>query len=306
MTRSAVKKAAKNRIGKDGNPVKDPKGLAAAGLGIAVLPFAVEQIAKRVAPRISAAASGLTEEVKETAKGAATEKLKPQNLARGALPSILTSDGAGDEERQQGRAAPGYGSGRRMPIQQGVSVAVPLKTAYNQWTQFESWPEFMHRLESVEQVDDATVAFTTKVWGIRKRFLAKIVEQRPDQRIEWNAEQGLSHTGVVTFHRLSDRLTQIEVDLDLEPHGLLEKAGRGLRFAKRAIRGDLHRFKAFVELTDETPRGWRGTISEGKVKRKTDRPSSRRPSARSRSGASRRGNSGSPRRRSSARSGSRG
>jgi hypothetical protein len=112
-----------------------------------------------------------------------------------------------------------------------------------------------------------------KIWGITRRFEAQIVEQRPDQRIEWNVTEGLSHTGVVTFHKLSDRLTRIEVSLDIEPHGMFEKMGRGMRFAKRAVRADLHRFKALVELEEEAEGGWRGTIEDGEVKRRTERRS---------------------------------
>src|SRR3954453_11867652 len=139
---------------------------------------------------------------------------------------------------------------------------------------FEDWPDFMHRVESVDQADDTTLSFSTKVWGITRRFEAEIVEQRPDQRIEWNATEGLAHTGVVTFHKLADRLTRIEVSLDVEPHGMLEKMGRGMRFTKRAVRADLHRFKAMIELDEEAGGGWRGTIEDGKVKRRTERRSS--------------------------------
>jgi uncharacterized membrane protein len=318
MTRGAVKKAAKNTVGKDGSRLKDPKGLAAAGVGMAVLPFAVEQLAKRFAPKVSEVASDLGDQAKQTAKDAAKEKLSPGNLVKGLTGSggggeseggkgggLLSSlkpggsDDSDDGDGEKGRAAPGYGSGRRMPIQQGVSVAVPIKTAYNAWTGFEDWPKFMHRLESAEQVEEAKVAFTAKIWGIRRRFEATISEQRPDQRIEWNVEEGLSHTGVVTFHQLAERLTRIELDLDLEPHGIIEKTARGMRFVKRAVRGDLHRFKAYVELyEDEIEEGWRGTIVDGEVKRKTDRPS-RKSGSRSRSRASRNGSSSSSRGRSS-------
>jgi uncharacterized membrane protein len=283
---------------------KDPKKLGAAGVAMAVLPLAVEQVAKRVAPKVgelgeqtkdkvSDAASGLGDQAKKAAKDAAISKLKPDGLPGGELVSKLkpgSSDdegGASDEsDDDEGRAAPGHGgSGRRMPIQQAVDVAVPIKVAYNRWTLFEDWPEFMHRFESVEQVDDSTLSFTTKMWGITRRFEAEIVEQRPDQRIEWNTTEGTSHTGVVTFHRLADRLTRVEISLDIEPHGMLEKMARGMRFTKRAVRADLHRFKALIELDEEAEGGWRGTIKEGEVKRRTDRPrrSSRRSGGRTRS-----------------------
>jgi uncharacterized membrane protein len=252
----------------------------------------VEQIAKRVAPKVSDlggeakdklsdvasdTVSSVGDQAKLAAKGAAVSKLMPGSGdgEEGGLLSKLkpgsSEEGDGDGE---GRAAPGQGgSGRRMPIQQSVDVAVPIKVAYNRWTMFEDWPDFMHRVESVDQADDTTLSVSMKVWGITRRFEAKIVEQRPDQRIEWNVSEGLAHTGVVTFHKLAERLTRIEVSLDFEPHGILEKMGRGMRFAKRAARADLHRFKALVELEEEAEGGWRGTIEEGKVKRRTERRS---------------------------------
>jgi hypothetical protein len=120
------------------------------------------------------------------------------------------------------------------------------------------------------------VAIQTKAWAVKRRFEAEILEQRPDERIEWNVTEGLAHTGVVTFHKLSDRLTRIEISLDIEPSGFFEKVGRGWRFAKRAVRGDLHRFKAHVELSEDEPvKGWRGTIKDGELKRRTERKASR-------------------------------
>ena len=89
-----------------------------------------------------------------------------------------------------------------MPIQQSIDVALPVTEVFNHWTEYEDWPEFMHRIESAEQVDETTVSFQAKIWGISKRFEAEIVEQRPDERIEWNVTEGYAHTGVVTFHQL--------------------------------------------------------------------------------------------------------
>ena len=98
--------------------------------------------------------------------------------------------------------------------------------------------------------------------------------------------QGAAHTGVVTFHKLGERLTRIEVTLDIEPSGLIEKAGRGWRFAKRGVRGDLHRFKAYAELSDDKPKGWRGTIQDGEVKRRTERKRNTRKASSSSNGSS--------------------
>jgi uncharacterized membrane protein len=284
---------------KKADEVDYPKGLLAAGAALIALPYAAQGIAKLTGGRTGGEkASELGEKVKDKAAGKATGKAKEVvgDVAEDKLPSApqgikgLFGGGSDDGSSSNGgegggSAAPGHGSGRRMPIQQSVDVAVPIKTAYNLWTQFENWPEFMHRVDQAEQVDDATVSMTTKVWGVSKRFQADIVEQRPDERIEWDASEGLSHTGVATFHKLAPRLTRIELTLDIEPDSLLEKAGRGLRFTKRAARGDLHRFKAFAELEEESNGGWRGTIEGGEVKRKTDRKSSRSRSS-SRSGKS--------------------
>ena len=169
-----------------------------------------------------------------------------------------------------------------MPIQQSVDVAVPLSVAFNHWTEYGDWPEFMHRIESAEQVDDTTVSAQAKIWGIGKRFEAEIVEQIPDERIEWNVTDGYAHTGVVTFHSLAENLTRVDLSLDIQPSNLIDKASRGMRFAKRAVRGDLHRFKAYVELDKETKEGSRLTIQDGKVKQ-TRRPSSSGSSSRNRS-----------------------
>jgi uncharacterized membrane protein len=319
MTNRAVKAATDKATDKNG-PLKDPKKMAIAGIGLAALPVAVEAVAKRVAPKVadlggqakdkvsdvaSDAASNLGDQAKQAAKGAVASKVPglssgdDDDQGEGLLSKLMpgsSSNGDGDEE---GRAAPGQGgSGRRMPIQQSIDVAVPVKVAYNRWTLFEDWPEFMHRIESVDQADDTTLSVSMKVWGLTRRFEAEIVEQRPDQRIEWNVSEGLAHTGVVTFHELAPRLTRIEVSLDFEPHGMLEKMGRGMRFAKRAVRADLHRFKAIIELDEEAEGGWRGTIEGGEVKRRTERKSSRSGN----SSRSRNGSSGSSSRSSSSRS----
>jgi len=306
MTQTALKEASK-ATSKNG-ALSDPKKLAAAGVSMVALPVVVEQIAKRVAPKVSElggqakgkasemasdAVSSIGDQAKQAAKGAAVSKLKPgssEDEGGGLLSKLKPGSSDQGDDDEQGRAAPGHGgSGRRMPIQQSVDVAVPIKVAYNRWTLFEDWPEFMHRFETVEQPDDTTLSFSTKFWGITRRFEAEIVEQRPDQRIEWNVTEGPAHTGVVTFHELADRLTRIEVSMDVEPHGLLEKTARGMRFTKRAVRADLHRFKALIELDEEAEGGWRGTIEDGKVKRRTEQQESgggrRRRSSQSKNGS---------------------
>jgi uncharacterized membrane protein len=151
----------------------------------------------------------------------------------------------GDDESQEG-----VGDGRRMPIQQSVDVAVPVETAWKLWNKYEDYPKFMHRLESAEKTDPKHVQFTGKIWGIRRNWEAKITEKRTHEAVAWTSEDGLENAGIVTFHKLSPRLTRIELSLDIAPHGPIEKIGRGMRFTKRAVRADLHRFKAYAEMND--------------------------------------------------------
>jgi uncharacterized membrane protein len=188
--------------------------------------------------------------------------------------------GGGDEEEDGGgRAGDGTGKGRRMPVQQSVDVAAPLDVVYDQWTQFEDFPKFMHRVERVEQRDDAHLVFSEKIWGIRRQWEAEIVEQIPDERIVWKSTSGTQHVGVVTFHDLSDRLTRVELNIDVDPSGPLEKIARGGRFIKRAVRADLHRFKAFVEMRDEETGAWRGAIEDGDVVEEPDERDEEEPEA---------------------------
>ena len=185
--------------------------------------------------------------------------------AKGLMPGGL---GGGDEDDEDGdgkNAGDGTGKGRRMPIQQSVDVAAPIDIVYDQFTQFEDYPKFMHRVERVEQKDDVTVAFDEKIWGIRRHWEAEIVEQRPDERIVWESVSGMEHVGVVTFHELAERLTRIELNIDIDPSGPIEKIARGARFAKRAARADLKRFKAYVEMHEDATGEWRGEIEDGEV-----------------------------------------
>jgi uncharacterized membrane protein len=179
--------------------------------------------------------------------------------------SVLGGLGGGGDKKKKRAAGDGTGKGRRMPIQQSVDVAAPLEVVYDQFTQFEDFPKFMHRVERVEQRDDDRVVFHEKMWGVRRMWEAQIVEQRPDERIAWRTVGGTAHVGVVTFHDLSDRLTRVELTMDLDPEGVMEKLARGARFAKRAARADLKRFKAFVEMREEETGSWRGAIDDGEV-----------------------------------------
>jgi len=204
-------------------------------------------------------------------------------LAKGALSKVsgagggvLSKVGIGGGD---GAEARGTGKGRRLPVQESIDVAVPLETAYNQYTQFEDFPKFMHRVEKVEQRDDAHLVWHEKIWGIRRQWEAEITDQRPNQRIAWKSLSGTETTGVVTFHELSDRLTRIEVILDFQPQGLLEKTASGFRMSRRALKSDLMRFKAFVEMRDEETGAWRGRVEEGEVVEEPEAEEAEEPEA---------------------------
>ena len=168
-----------------------------------------------------------------------------------------------------------------MPVQQAIDIGIPVTAAYNHFTQFEEWPKFMHRVQSVSQDDETHLKFKTKIWLFSREFTAEIEEQRPDERIQWNVTEGITHHGVATFHEIAPRLTRVEINVDVEPSGLIEKSARGMRHVKRAIRADLHRFKAYVMMNEEPEGEWRGTIEDGEVKQQRESQSSRGGSRRS-------------------------
>ncbi len=150
-------------------------------------------------------------------------------------------------------------------ILESIDVGVPVRTAYDQWTQFEEFPRFMDGVESIRQVDDTHLEWTASIAGVRKQWRAEITEQTPDQRIAWNATDGAENAGVVTFHRLDDRKSRVTLQLDVEPEGPLEAAGDALGFVQRSATGDLKRFKAFIEERGTATGAWRGEVEQNDV-----------------------------------------
>jgi len=144
-------------------------------------------------------------------------------------------------------------------VTESVDVNVPISTAYNQWTQFESFPQFMGGVESISQTDDRHSHWVTKVGGVRREFDAEITEQHPDERIAWKSTGGdASHAGVVTFHRLGDHDTRVTVQLVWQPEGLVEKAGSLIGMDSHQVKADAARFKAFIERRGTETGQWRG------------------------------------------------
>jgi uncharacterized membrane protein len=146
-------------------------------------------------------------------------------------------------------------------IEQHVDVDVPVRAAYDQWTQFEQFPQFMEGIESVTQIDDTHLRWVAEVAGTRREWDAEITEQHPDHRIAWRSTDGKTNAGVVTFHRLDDAKTRVTVQMDYDPEGITEKAGSVLGFDDRRVKGDMKRFKELVEQRGATTDGWRGDVA---------------------------------------------
>jgi uncharacterized membrane protein len=147
-------------------------------------------------------------------------------------------------------------------IMESVDVDVPVRTAYDQWTQFESFPQFMDGVKQVRQLDDRTLEWVADVAGKEKRWKAKITEQEPDQRIAWTSTEGARNAGVVTFHRLGEGKSRVTLQLDVEPEGALETAGDALGVVKRRVKDDMERFQSFIESRGTETGAWRGEVKQ--------------------------------------------
>jgi len=148
--------------------------------------------------------------------------------------------------------------------QESIDVNVPVRTAYNQWTQFESFPQFMEGVEEVRQLDDKHLHWKARVGGKLQEWDAEIDEQIPDQKVAWHSTSGDKNAGVVTFNYVEPSKTRVLLAIDYEPQGAVESAGAALGFLSRQVKGDLERFKTFIESrgpTGETG-AWRGTIED--------------------------------------------
>ncbi|HZB06332.1 MAG TPA: SRPBCC family protein [Thermoleophilaceae bacterium] len=145
-------------------------------------------------------------------------------------------------------------------IEQSIEVEAPLSTVYNQWTQFEEFPQFMEGVEEVRQVDDTHVHWVAEFGGSRHEWDAEITEQKPDERVAWRNTDGTDNAGVVTFHRLDDARTRVMVQMDFVPEGIKEKIGDAIGASDRRVTGDLERFKELIESRGTETGAWRGEV----------------------------------------------
>ncbi|WP_432484011.1 SRPBCC family protein [Kineococcus esterisolvens] len=149
-------------------------------------------------------------------------------------------------------------------VTESIDVDVPVHTAYNQWTQFESFPNFMSGVEAITQVSETRNHWKTKIAGVEREFDTEITEQHPDERVAWKSVDGKEHAGVVTFHRLGDDKTKVTVQMDWEADGLVEKVGAAVGADDRQIKADLKRFKEFIESRGAETGAWRGDVTPPK------------------------------------------
>jgi uncharacterized membrane protein len=145
-------------------------------------------------------------------------------------------------------------------ITDSVDVAVPVRTAYNQWTQFEEFPRFMDGVEEIRQTDDTHLHWVAEFGGKREEWDAEVTEQHPDERVAWAARGGKGNAGVVTFHRLDEDSTRVTVQMDWDPEGVLENVGATLGFDDLQVSKDLERFKEMIESRGIESGGWRGEV----------------------------------------------
>jgi uncharacterized membrane protein len=145
-------------------------------------------------------------------------------------------------------------------VEQSIDVDVPVSTAYNQWTQFESFPEFMDGVREVRQMGDTDLHWVVEIAGVERQWNAEVTEQIPDERVAWTSRDGAGNSGVVTFHRLDEGSTRVMLQLEFEPHGVVEHVGASLGFVAREARHDLKRFKTFIEARGHETGAWRGNV----------------------------------------------
>jgi uncharacterized membrane protein len=150
-------------------------------------------------------------------------------------------------------------------IEKSIEVDAPVKVVYNQWTQFEEFPQFMEGVKEVKQLNDKRLHWRAEIGGKEKEWDADIVEQTPETRIAWRNATGADNAGIVDFLPTQNGGTKITLHMNYDPEGIVENVGDALGFVSRRVEGDLKRFKDFLEARGRETGGWRGQIHGGKV-----------------------------------------
>jgi uncharacterized membrane protein len=223
-----------------------------------------------VVPRLAADAEVRSELQKMTRDlKAALNTMQTKRHKNHALRNTLVLTGAGAAAvavalRKRGTSLPGIADGTSpRTIEASIEVAVPVSSAYNQWTQFEEFPKFMQGVEEVRQLDDTRLHWVASVGGRRAEWDAKILEQHPDRQISWISEDGKKTRGTVTFEQLGTDRTLVRLSLGYQAEGFIEAVGSAAGLDRRRIAGDLARFKELIEGRGSASGAWRKDISAG-------------------------------------------
>jgi uncharacterized membrane protein len=147
-------------------------------------------------------------------------------------------------------------------IVETIEIGVPVRTAYNQWTQFEDFPQFMDSVKEIRQLDDKHLHWRANVAGEEKEWDAEITEQIPDKRIAWQSTTGVPNGGVATFHKISDNTCRVTVQMDYQPENAAEKLGDAFGAVRMELRGNLQKFKEMLESRGKETGAWRGSIAQ--------------------------------------------
>jgi uncharacterized membrane protein len=153
-------------------------------------------------------------------------------------------------------------------IEDSIDVQVPVRQAYNQWTQFEEFPTFMEGIQSVQQLDDTHIQWVAEIRGESRQWTTEITEQQPDKKVAWKTIEGdVKNDGVVSFEQIAGGQTRVNVEMDVEGESISENVADDLLgIVKSQVHGDLERFKQLIENRDEETGAWRGEVQKGEAK----------------------------------------
>ena len=236
-----------------------------------------EKLAGSLGEKVSGATRRLTDVASGNAEPGSLLGKTAKNVAQGDSPGKAAVKGAVGGLKDKVKSIFGKGKGKgsggkkSMNIEESIDVGVPIRQAYNRWTQYTEFPKWSKGVQSVSQDDPTKTAWNAKIFLSKRNWNAKITEQIPEERITWTSD-GPKGTvdGAVTFHQLAPNLTRVMLALEYHPAGLFEKTGNLWRAQGRRVRLDLKLYRRFVMMSNEEVDGWRGEIRDGEVVREHD------------------------------------
>jgi len=238
-----------------------------------------EKLVSSLGEKVTGATRRLTDVANGDAEPGGLLGRAAKNVAEGESPAKAVVKGAAGNlkdkvtDKVKSLFGKGGSSGRRksMNIEEAIDVGVPVREAYNVWTQYKDFPKWSKGVQSVSQDDETKAGWNAKIFLSKRNWTSKITEQIPDQRIQWTSD-GPKGTvdGIVTFHELAPNLTRVLVALEYHAGGLFEKTGNLWRAVGRRVRLDLKLYRRYVMMSKEDVEGWRGEIRDGELVRDHD------------------------------------